>query len=146
MPKFLTSEHIESKIKAEHFFTADQGVFGAIADAAIQEDKHVTPADAPPVNTKLELLTICVIELQNGFTVLGSSACADPAKFDAEIGRRLARSDAVSKIWPLEGYLLKESLSLEATAIQAHATSGIAMPHADHVAAFMADQTERFLR
>ncbi|WP_249451677.1 Gp49 family protein, partial [Escherichia coli] len=45
------------------------------------------------------------------FTVTGESACASPENFDAEIGRKIARQNAVNKIWMLEGYLLKQKLS-----------------------------------
>lgn len=55
-------------------------------------------------------LTMCVLELENGFTVTGQSACAAPANFNQEIGERLAREDAFGKIWSLEGYLLRELL------------------------------------
>ncbi|EKQ7398058.1 hypothetical protein P6Q96_004908, partial [Escherichia coli] len=55
--------------------------------------------------------TICVLVLCNGFIVTGESACASPKNFDAEIGRKVARKNAIEKIWPLEGYLLKQKLS-----------------------------------
>ncbi|MBV1825330.1 Gp49 family protein [Komagataeibacter oboediens] len=55
-------------------------------------------------------LTICVLILQNGFTVTGESACASPENFDEELGRKIARNNAREKIWPLEGYLLKQRL------------------------------------
>jgi len=55
-------------------------------------------------------LTACCLTLANGFTVLGQSAAASPANFDAEIGRKIARADAREKIWMLEGYLLRERL------------------------------------
>ncbi|GHM31555.1 hypothetical protein ECZU45_53420 [Escherichia coli] len=55
--------------------------------------------------------TICVLVLCNGFIVTGESACASPENFDAEIGRKVARKNAIEKIWPLEGYLLKQKLS-----------------------------------
>ena len=58
----------------------------------------------------LDLLTFCVLVLQNGFTVTGESACASPENFDAEIGRKIARDNAVQKIWPLMGYALKQQL------------------------------------
>ena len=64
---------------------------------------HAAPA--------LSLLTFCVLVLRNGFTVTGESACASPENFDAEIGRKIARQNAVQKIWPLMGYALKERLS-----------------------------------
>ena len=56
-------------------------------------------------------LTVCCMTLKNGFTVTGESACASPENFDADLGKKIARQNAVNKIWPLEGYLLKERLS-----------------------------------
>lgn len=56
------------------------------------------------------MLTICVLTLQNGFTVTGESACADPAMFNAEIGERIARDNAEKKIWPLMGYSLRQEI------------------------------------
>lgn len=55
-------------------------------------------------------LTVCCITLLNGFTVTGSSACAHPDNFDAQIGMDIAFRNARSEIWKLEGYLLKESI------------------------------------
>lgn len=61
----------------------------------------------PPDN----IFTICAIQMRNGFTVIGESACASPENYDKEIGRRIAYNNAFSKLWALEGYLLKEFLS-----------------------------------
>jgi len=55
--------------------------------------------------------TVCCLTLQNGFDVIGSSACASPENFDAEIGRKIARDNARNEIWQLEGYLLKHKLN-----------------------------------
>lgn len=55
-------------------------------------------------------LTVCCLTLENGFTVTGESACASPENFNQELGRKIARNNASQKIWPLEGYLLKERL------------------------------------
>ena len=57
-----------------------------------------------------DVLTVCVITLENGFTVTGESACASPANYDQEIGEKTALANATDKIWMLEGYLLKEKL------------------------------------
>lgn len=54
--------------------------------------------------------TTCLLTLKNGFNVIGESSCASPENFDIEIGKRIARDDAVSKVWLLEGYLLKQKL------------------------------------
>lgn len=57
-----------------------------------------------------EVLTVCVLTLVNGFTVTGESACASPENYDEELGNKIARGNAVNKIWMLEGYLLKQRL------------------------------------
>ncbi|MCY1166650.1 Phage protein [compost metagenome] len=80
----------------------------------------VPDAYQPPVSASspLNLLTICVLVLRNGFTVTGESACASPENFDAEIGRGIARQNAEQKIWPLMGYQLKEQLYQHAETIR----------------------------
>ena len=79
----------------------------------INAGEGVTPDDympSVPASHPLRLLTFCVLVLKNGFTVTGESACASPEKFDAELGRKIARENAKQKIWPLMGYQLKEQL------------------------------------
>jgi hypothetical protein len=56
-------------------------------------------------------VTVCCLKLENGFTVVGESACASPENFDQEIGKKIARENAREKIWLLEGYLLRQKLS-----------------------------------
>lgn len=106
----VTPQHIESVIISEHYFTAAEGVHGYNEllkphESPIDYYQEVHPAES--------LLTFCVLVLKNGFTVTGESACASPENFDAEIGRKIARENAVNKIWMLEGYLLKQKLSEE---------------------------------
>jgi hypothetical protein len=62
----------------------------------------------------LSLLTFCVLVMKNGFTVTGESACASPENFDVVVGRKVARANAVAKVWPLMGYALKSRLAGEA--------------------------------
>jgi hypothetical protein len=97
----VTAEDVEANIKNEYFFTAYEG---AIA-AGVEPDHEIAAA--------MKLLTICVLELQNGFTVLGQSACASPENYNRDIGQRLARTDAVNKIWAFMGYELRTYLSLQ---------------------------------
>lgn len=63
-------------------------------------------------------VTICLLRLRNGFCVVGESAAASPDNFDEEIGKKISRENAYNKIWMLEGYLLREKLSEEATKTQ----------------------------
>lgn len=102
----ITADHISSIIASEHYFTAAAGVVGeaSLLKAGI---------DYSDVPESLKLLTFCVLVLRNGFTVTGESACASPENYDEEIGRKIARQNAVNKIWLLEGYLLKQRLSEE---------------------------------
>lgn len=55
-------------------------------------------------------LTICVIQLPNGFCVTGESAAASPENFQEDIGQKLAFEKARDKVWELEGYRLKSDL------------------------------------
>ena len=99
----VTPDCIGANIASEHYFTAGDGYAGAAA-LLMEEGDTISPPEA------LDILTFCVLILRNGFTVTGESACASPENFDAEIGRKIARQNAVQKIWQLEGYLLKEKL------------------------------------
>lgn len=99
----VTPESIEAKIASEFYFTAADGVRG-------ESQMGTRPAGNAE---SLERLTICILVLQNGFTILGKSAPASAANFDAELGRKIARQDAFNQIWPLEGYLLRENLYLD---------------------------------
>lgn len=55
-------------------------------------------------------LTICVIQLPNGFCVTGESAAASLENFQEDIGQELAFKKARVKVWELEGYRLKSEL------------------------------------
>ncbi|AVS96673.1 hypothetical protein C8232_10745 [Paracidovorax avenae] len=105
----VTSDDIKAEIVGEHYFTAFDGVAGAAYNQA-SPDGVLRPFsfEAPG---SLGLLTFCVLVLRNGFTVTGESACASPENFDAEIGRRIARENAVAKIWPLMGFRLRDKLT-----------------------------------
>lgn len=58
-------------------------------------------------------LTICTITMVNGFTVIGHSACVDPARFNQQMGEEIAYENAFEKLWELEGYLLAERVYQE---------------------------------
>lgn len=105
----VTPNDIEANIASERYFTAADGVHGAYRNGGDVHPHGGTPSRAE--HQALGLLTFCVLVLKNGFTVTGESACASPENFDAELGRKIARQNAVSKVWPLMGYALKEKIS-----------------------------------
>lgn len=84
-------------------------LLGAVEAGEMLAHVHALPA-AP---LTLGLLTFCVLVLRNGFTVTGESACASPENFNVDIGRKIARQNAVDKIWPLMGYELRSKLAAQ---------------------------------
>lgn len=82
----VTEEQIEAKVVRQHF--------------------HLFPGTTT---------IACLLELENGFTVLGKSACADTSNFNPSIGMHFARKDALSKVWELEGYLLRQKMFLNSS-------------------------------
>jgi hypothetical protein len=54
---------------------------------------------------------IVIALLPNGFTVVGESACVDPANYVESIGEEIAKKRIESRIWELEGYKLQNALS-----------------------------------
>ncbi|QYN79884.1 hypothetical protein [Kosakonia phage Kc283] len=104
----LTPDYIKSMIKSEFFFTAEEGVQGHQFQTMYADEVHGSGLES------MGLLTVCVLVLENGFTIVGHSACASPENFNFEIGCDVARENAIEQIWLLEGYRLKQRLFEEA--------------------------------
>lgn len=86
--------------------------------------------------------TVCQLTLENGFSVNGHSACADPANYDQFLGEKYAYEDALRKIWPFEGYLLCERMyqdRLSANRLAAYAKDEASTPHALQAARAVSD-------
>lgn len=92
---------IEAEIQAKGL-NAPRLTPSMIDAAIVREAYYVFPGTT---------LTVCALSLRNGFIVTGESAAASPENFNEEIGRKIARDNARAKIWPLEGYLLREKLA-----------------------------------
>lgn len=76
--------------------------------AVLNEAFHVFPGST---------VTVCMLTLRNGAKVLGHNyGSIDTTQQDWPTGRREARAMAVEKVWELEGYLLRETLSSPAKA------------------------------
>lgn len=84
---------IDANISAEYFLTGDKATVGC------------------PQHESLRLLTICILVTRNGFVEVGTSAPASAENFNAELGRKYAREDAVKNLWPKMGYALREHLA-----------------------------------
>jgi hypothetical protein len=51
--------------------------------------------------------TIAILELNNGFQVIGTASVVDEDNFHPEIGERIAYEDAFEKLWELYGFVLQ---------------------------------------
>jgi hypothetical protein len=91
---------IENEIQAKGL-NAPRLTPDLIDETIVTEAYHVFPGTT---------MTVCMLVLRNGFSVIGESAAASPSNFNAEIGRKIARDNARNKIWALEGYLLRSRL------------------------------------
>lgn len=107
----VTPELIEAAIEMVAFTDG----YDLIADAAhklVDNKGNPIQLSTGSLNHNLNCMTICIITLKNGFTVLGVSAPASPTNFSSEIGQRLAYQDAFNKLWPLFGFELKQRLHM----------------------------------
>jgi len=53
---------------------------------------------------------VLAVKLPNGFVIIESSSCVDPANFDIEIGKKIVIERIKNKMWELEGYRLQTEL------------------------------------
>lgn len=107
----ISLEMIEQQIIAEHYFTAYEGRMGSIVEGTYTTRGRQAGTDQDL--DSLKLLTFCLLVLENGYTVVGQSACADARNFDRAMGEGIARKEAINQIWPLLGYELKTRIHRE---------------------------------
>jgi hypothetical protein len=87
----VTLADIEASIKLRYDLTGDEATRGW--------------------HPSLEILSICVLVMNNGFTVIGKAAPASPENFNRALGIKFAYEDAIRQLWPLMGYALREQLA-----------------------------------
>jgi hypothetical protein len=91
----VTLDDIKGAIAYRHDFTASAALSALRA----------------PHSPALDVLSICIVVMSNGFSVIGKSAPASPANFDAEFGKSLAFDDCIRQLWPLMGFSLRDRLA-----------------------------------
>ncbi len=107
----VTLADIEAAI-ADKFFLSG----GDIADVSLHINGVVDGLSREQHIDKfpsLRVLTVCLVVMRNGFTIIGKSAPASLENFNSEFGRKLAYEDAVRQIWPLMGFALRDKLAAE---------------------------------
>lgn len=94
----ITPHQVEAEIATERCFNVGDAV-----DAF-----RCIDASLPSAEDDMFRVTLCVLVLKNGFVAVGQSACADIANFDAVLGYKFAREDAVRQAWPVVMSYLQE--------------------------------------
>ena len=101
-----TTKKLEVKGSTMHELNQPQPQRAAVSlNDILAKVKKTTYTILPDTTT-----TVCQLHMENGYVILGTSACVDPAKFNQALGEKYAYEDAVNKAWPLEGYLLAEEI------------------------------------
>uniref|UniRef100_E6VGJ2 Uncharacterized protein n=1 Tax=Rhodopseudomonas palustris (strain DX-1) TaxID=652103 RepID=E6VGJ2_RHOPX len=105
----VTLADIEGAI-ATRFDLGQAEIFTALGAWSTNEGRDGSP---PPfeIVEALKPLSICILVMRNGFVVIGKSAPASPANFNAELGRKFAYEDAIRQLWPLMGFSLRDRLA-----------------------------------
>ena len=94
----VTLASMEAKIAEKHEFTMGEALMGL---------------EVPHDMMAFGILSVCVLKMQNGFTVIGKAAPASAANFNRELGRKFAYEDAIRHIWPLVGNGLRVALAVQ---------------------------------
>ena len=97
----VTLQDIENALAERYEFTGEQACLSL---------------GMPTGNRALSVLSICILVLKNGYTVVGTSAPASPANFDVALGRKFAYENATRQLWPLMGFCLRDRLAKAAVA------------------------------
>lgn len=73
---------------------------------------HIDSVIVGETYTKLpsDKVLVCELTLRNKYTVRGESAVVSVSNYRQEVGERISKERAYSKIWELEGYLLQQRL------------------------------------
>jgi hypothetical protein len=81
------------------------------AQAVGATEGHKVNADSSNSMESLAVLSLCILVMRNGYSVVGTSAPAHPQNYEQQLGKRLAYEDAIRQIWPLMGWQLRSKLA-----------------------------------
>lgn len=74
-----------------------------MVDNILEEAKFI-------IDSVFDKCTIVTCQLPNGFVIVESSSCVDPANYDEDMGIDICMKNIERKVWELEGYKLQDKL------------------------------------
>lgn len=106
--RYLTQE--EMKLKKSDFREDTVFVIGGKMSEAKVTEAHIDYI-MEKTDFHVEMhgnkTTIVIATLPNGFVIVESSSCVDPANYNQELGVKLCKERIRDKLWMLEGYMLQ---------------------------------------
>jgi hypothetical protein len=72
-----------------------------------EQIKNIMDSSVFLIKTFLNKTTVVFCQLPNGFVIVESSSCVDPANYDEELGAEICKKRIENKVWELEGYKLQ---------------------------------------
>lgn len=79
---------------------------GEDADPSKINEQMVADFIVDTETTRMGNHTVVIAYLRNGFTVIGESACVDPANYNEAVGHAFAMDKIHAQVWKLLGFLL----------------------------------------
>lgn len=105
--KPIDKAFLESMVSGKYFFTALDGMIGTTVGKEGAEGEVAA-------HKVLGNITVCVLVLHNGYTVEGiNHGAAFVDNHDKELGKKYAYEEALAKLWPLVGCIIKERVYSE---------------------------------
>lgn len=81
-----------------------RNVWYTTLDRCIPERMQTSDVEA------LRYTTVCIVLMENGYTVVGTSTPAAVENFNPDLGRKFAYDQCLQKLWPIMGYVLRDHL------------------------------------
>ena len=100
----MNDEAIEQEIK-------EKGLTAPRVTLEGMHEKIVDVEIAKFVSKTGQVLRWAVLNMENGFSVVGKHSCSvSPENDDAALGEKIAVQNSQDEVWALEGYALKQKI------------------------------------
>ena len=77
----------------------------------VEDIDHIMGSSAVATSKLGQKTTVVCVTLPNGFEMVASSSCVDPANYNHQVGVDICLNRIRDRIWELEGYVLQTDLA-----------------------------------
>ena len=109
LPQKVSLDDVKANIASVRYITGN----------TIGQSLHpISTPMSPQSRSNLARLTICVIELKNGFICTGMNTCVDMCEWQEDLALKYSYEAAVDRVWEVMGYELTERRFQQSQGIQ----------------------------